>query len=188
MNFDELKKLSDKKFFDSLSIEDLNNYAELLRKYIIQICSKKSTHLASNLGTIEIFLALNKVFDFSHDLFTFDVGHQIYTYKILTGRFDRFSTIREFKGLSGFPDPEESVFDLFKVGHVGCGLPLALGLSAGLSEKESSKVEDKHKDKDDSKNKKKSERQIVTLLGDGSLTNGPMLEALNYIANRKNGK
>ncbi len=188
MNFDELKKLSDKKFFDSLSIEDLNNYAELLRKYIIQICSKKSTHLASNLGTIEIFLALNKVFDFSHDLFTFDVGHQIYTYKILTGRFDRFSTIREFKGLSGFPDPEESVFDLFKVGHVGCGLPLALGLSAGLSEKESSKVEDKHKDKDDSKNKKKLERQIVTLLGDGSLTNGPMLEALNYIANRKNGK
>jgi 1-deoxy-D-xylulose-5-phosphate synthase len=188
LNYDELKKLSDKKFFDSLTIEDLNNYAELLRKYIVKICSKKSTHLASNLGTVEIFLALNKVFDFTNDLFTFDVGHQIYTYKILTGRFDRFPTIREFNGLSGFPDPEESDFDLFKVGHVGCGLPLALGLSAGLNKEESNKVEDKNIEKDESKNKKKTERQIVTLLGDGALTNGPMLEALNYIANRKNGK
>lgn len=167
MNFTDIKKLSDKKFFDSLSVEDLTKYAELIRRYLIETCSKKSTHLASNLGTIEIFLALNKVFDFSKDLFTFDVGHQIYTYKILTGRFDRFSSLREFGGISGFPDPEESGYDLFRVGHVGCGLPLALGLSAA-------------------KNNTKS--QIITLLGDGALTNGAMLEALNFISNRPNGK
>jgi len=182
LNYDELKKLSDKKFFDSLSIDELKNYAELLRKYLIQVCSKKSTHLASNLGTIEIFLALNKVFDFSKDLITFDVGHQIYTYKILTGRFDRFSTLRQFNGLSGFPDPDESSFDLFKVGHVGCGLPLALGLSAGLN-KENNEDNFIKKDKENF-----TQRQIITLIGDGSLTNGATLEALNYISNRKNGK
>ncbi|MFN3411717.1 MAG: 1-deoxy-D-xylulose-5-phosphate synthase [Exilispira sp.] len=176
MNYDELKKLSNKSFYDSLTIDQLNYYADLLRKYIIQVCSKKSTHLASNLGTIEIFLALNKVFDFARDYFVFDVGHQIYAYKILTGRFDRFPSLREFNGISGFPDPEESNFDLFKVGHVGCGLPLALGLSEGIG---------KNNEVD---NDNTSEKQIITLLGDGSLTNGAMLEALNYISNRKNGK
>lgn len=183
-----LEKLSDKKYFDSLSIKELNEYASLIREYLIEICSKKSTHLASNLGTVEIFLALNRVFDFDKDYFTFDVGHQIYTYKILTKRLGRFPTLREFQGLSGFPDPEESSYDLFKVGHVGCGLPLALGLSAaGISETTLDEKESEEK-KDEAKVKSKNKRQIVTLLGDGALTNGAMLEALSFISNRKNGK
>lgn len=178
----DLNKLSNKDYFNSLTIEDLNIYADLLRDYLIKECSKKSTHLASNLGTIEIFLALNKVFDFSKDLLVFDVGHQIYTYKILTGRFEKFPTLREFNGLSGFPDPDESKHDLFKVGHVGCALPLALGLSTALTDNK------KEKDNDEKDKKTDATRQIISLIGDGALTNGPTLEALNYISNRKDGK
>ncbi|HQM89987.1 MAG TPA: 1-deoxy-D-xylulose-5-phosphate synthase N-terminal domain-containing protein, partial [Exilispira sp.] len=129
MDYQVLSRLSDKNFFNQLSVKELEEYAELIRQFLIEVCSHKSTHLASNLGTVEIFLALHKVFDFDRDLITFDVGHQVYTYKILTGRFNSFNTIRQFGGLSGFPDPAESKADLFKVGHVGCGLPLALGLS-----------------------------------------------------------
>ncbi len=170
MNKLDLSLLCDKNYFDSLSIQELKQYAQLIRDYLIKLCSTKSSHLASNLGTIEIFLALKKVFDFDKDLFTFDVGHQIYTYKILTGRYEALNTLREFNGLSGFPDPEESKYDLFKVGHVGCALPLALGLSEAM------------------KVSNKNDKQIVTLIGDGSLTNGATLEALNYISNRKDGK
>jgi 1-deoxy-D-xylulose-5-phosphate synthase len=178
LDYQVLSRLSDKIFFNQLSVKELEEYAELIRQFLIEVCSHKSTHLASNLGTVEIFLALHRVFDFDRDLITFDVGHQVYTYKILTGRFNSFDTIRQFGGLSGFPDPAESKADLFKVGHVGCGLPLALGLSIAKSA-------DKKKEDSDSP---ANDPQIITLVGDGTLTNGAMLEALNFIANRKNGK
>jgi len=183
LDYQVLTRLSDKNFFNQLSVKELEEYAELIRQFLIEVCSHKSTHLASNLGTVEIFLALHKVFDFDRDLITFDVGHQVYTYKILTGRFNSFNTIRQFGGLSGFPDPAESKADLFKVGHVGCGLPLALGLSIAKSA-------DKNKKdiKEGDRNSYIGDQQIITLVGDGTLTNGAMLEALNFIANRKNGK
>ena len=153
MNLDELK---------SLSLDELKELATDIRKQIIDVMSVNGGHLASNLGTVELTLALHKVFSSPEDKFIFDVSHQTYPHKILTGRGDKFNTIRQFKGLSGFAHPKESPHDHFYAGHAGTALSLALGVA---------------KNRDLTKRKE----FVIPVLGDASLTCGLTLEALNNI-------
>lgn len=138
------------------------NRAEALRQAIIDVVSQNGGHLASNLGIVELTLALHTVFSSPYDKFIFDVSHQTYPHKLLTGRGDRFSTLRRYKGICGFAHPEESIHDPFFAGHAGTALSLALGLA---------KTRDLSGDS----------YHIVAILGDASLTCGLTLEALNNI-------
>lgn len=145
-----------------LSIQQLTELAGEIRHRIIEVMAKNGGHLASNLGSIELTIALHKVFNSPDDKFIWDVSHQTYTHKILTGRNDRFSTIRQFKGLCGFSYPKESPHDHFQAGHAGTALSLALGVA---------------------KNRDLTKRQeyVIPIIGDATLTCGMSLEALNNV-------
>ena len=152
----------------SLSYEQLEILALELRERIIEVMSINGGHLASNLGVIELTIALHKVFDSPRDKFIFDTSHQVYAHKILTGRNDKFSTIRKHKGLSGFSSPSESPHDHFYAGHAGTALSLALGVA---------KARDLNKE----------DSYVVPVLGDAALTCGLTHEALNNVPkNMKN--
>lgn len=146
----------------SLSIAQLQTLAKEIHNRIIEVMAINGGHLASNLGVVELTLALHKVFTSPKDIFLFDVSHQTYAHKILTGRNDLFPTIRKFKGLSGFAHPEESNHDHFYAGHAGTALSIALGMAK-------------------SRDLEKRDNYIITILGDASLTCGHTLEALNNI-------
>jgi len=147
----------------ALSWEELEHLAAEIRQKIIEIMSVNGGHLASNLGVVELTLALHKVFQSPEDRFIWDVSHQTYTHKLLTGRQNRFHQIRQFKGLCGFSHPKESVHDHFQAGHAGTALSLALGMA---------------------KNRDLTKRQeyIIPVIGDATLTCGLALEALNNIS------
>ena len=149
--------------FKSLSLSDLNVLADEIRHRIIHVLSTTGGHLASNLGVVELTLALHKVFHSPEDKFIWDVSHQTYIHKLLTGRKDRFHQIRQFKGLCGFSHPKESHHDHFHAGHAGTALSLALGVA---------------------KNRDLTKRQeyIIPIIGDATLTCGLTLEALNNIS------
>ncbi|HOK56557.1 MAG TPA: 1-deoxy-D-xylulose-5-phosphate synthase [bacterium] len=148
-----------------LSIEQLNQLCEEIREFIIEVVSKNGGHLSSNLGTVEITVALHKVFNIPPDKIIWDVGHQSYTHKILT-RYEKFETLRKYGGISGFPNPGESETDIFLVGHAGTGISSATGIKIG----------------NDFKEKKE---QIIAVIGDGSLTNGITFEGLNFLGDIK---
>ena len=112
-----------------LSLDQLKTLAGEMRRRIIDVVGKSGGHLASNLGVIEITIALHYCFDFQKDRLLWDVGHQCYPHKLLTGRNERFDTLRKAGGLSGFPSPRESAFDLFDVGHAGTAIATALGMA-----------------------------------------------------------
>ena len=116
-----------------LKLEQLNQLAREIRQLIKETVSKNGGHLASNLGVIELTIALHYVFDFAADRLVWDVGHQCYVHKILTGRGKDFSKLRQPGGLSGFPNPAESKYDQFSVGHAGTSVATAVGLSPGSS-------------------------------------------------------
>src|SRR5204862_5624308 len=97
----------------------------------VRVLSIRPAHFASTLGVVELCLALHLTFDFSHDRLIWDTGHQIYPHKLVTGRYPRFDTIRTRGGLMGYPNPQESIFDLFMTGHAGCSVSTALGLKVG---------------------------------------------------------
>jgi len=144
-----------------LSQTELVELAREIRETIIRVVSKNGGHLASNLGVVEICLALHRVFDFPTDKLVWDVGHQCYPHKLITGRFGAFETLRQYNGIAGFPKSGESPFDSFDTGHSGTSISAALGMAirrdlAGLSHK------------------------VIAVIGDGSLTNGMALEALNH--------
>lgn len=145
-----------------LSIDELKQLAGEIRQKIIDVMSVNGGHLASNLGSVELTLALHTVFSSPDDKFIFDVSHQTYAHKILTGRKRDFPTIRQFKGLCGFAHPKESPHDHFYAGHAGTALSLALGVA---------------------KNRELTKRKefVIPVLGDASLTCGLTLEALNNI-------
>lgn len=147
----------------NLSIADLNLLSSEIRQRIIEVLSINGGHLASNLGVVELTLALHKVFESPEDKFIWDVSHQTYVHKLLTGRNSRFHQIRQFKGLCGFCHPKESEYDHFHAGHAGTALSLALGVA---------------------KNRDLTKRQeyIVPVIGDATLTCGLALEALNNIS------
>jgi len=146
-----------------LSEAELEQLAQELRERIIDVVSRRGGHLASNLGTAELTIALHYVFDFSLDRLTWDVGHQCYAHKLLTGRARRFDTLRQQGGVSGFPSPAESPYDLFATGHAGT----AISTAAGLAMADLLRGED---------------RKAVAVVGDGSIVNGTALEGINNAA------
>jgi len=145
----------------SLSSRQLKDLAQEIRSCIIDTVSKNGGHLASNLGVVELTIAMHKVFSSPRDKFIWDVGHQCYTHKLLTGRAAQFHTIRQQNGLSGFPKREESAHDSFDTGHASTSISAGLGILSGERlQNRSSKV--------------------LCVIGDGALTGGQALEALNF--------
>ncbi|MDD5170875.1 MAG: 1-deoxy-D-xylulose-5-phosphate synthase [Syntrophales bacterium] len=144
----------------------LNILAEEIRKKIVETVSTSGGHLASSLGAVELTIAIHYVFNTPHDKIVWDVGHQTYAHKLITGRRDRFHTLRRKDGISGFPKREESVYDVFNVGHSGTSISAATGMA------EARRLLGK-------KNK------IVVIIGDGSMTAGLAFEGLNWAGYRK---
>lgn len=149
----------------ALPVERLPELAAEVRQAICDQVSKTGGHLAPNLGVVELTLAMHYVFDFAHDRLLFDVGHQCYPHKLLTGRLGLLGKLRQDGGMSGFPAPRESDFDLFAVGHAGTGISTAVGMARG----------------DDlmAGGTGQSDRAAVALVGDASIVNGVALEGLN---------
>jgi 1-deoxy-D-xylulose-5-phosphate synthase len=114
-----------------LPVAELEGLAEEIRQFILRSVSKTGGHLASNLGAVELTLALHYVFDFQRDKLLWDVGHQCYTHKIVTGRKGGFELLRRAGGISGFPNPAESEYDQFTVGHAGTSIATAIGMALG---------------------------------------------------------
>ena len=143
-----------------LTVEQLQELAGEIRQRILEVVGKNGGHLASNLGVIELTLALHYCFDFEHDRLIWDVGHQCYPHKLITGRNANFESLRKAGGISGFPDPAESPFDLFSVGHAGTSIATALGLARA----------DQLLGRD---------TRVVAFVGDASIVNGLAFEGLN---------
>ena len=144
-----------------LTEAQLLELAQEMRDEMVRVLSIRPAHFASNLGVIELCLALHLTFDFSRDRLIWDTGHQIYPHKLITGRYKQFDTIRTRGGLMGYPNPHESPYDLFMTGHAGCSISAALGLKVG----------DDLLGQDD--------RHSVAVIGDGALPSGIVFEALN---------
>lgn len=155
-----------------LSIKELQTLAAEIREFLLESLSKTGGHLGSNLGVIELTLALHYVFDFATDQLVWDVGHQCYTHKIITGRKDGFTRLRQYGGVSGFPDPEENVYDQFKVGHAGTSIPTAIGIALG---------EQIQRQRKNDLGLNPAERRIVSFVGDASIVNGNSFEGLNNL-------
>lgn len=152
----------------TLTDEQLLHLAGEIREALCEIVSDRPAHFASNLGVVELALALHLVFDFSKDRLIWDTGHQIYPHKLLTGRFPQFQTIRRKGGLMGFPNPAESEYDLFMTGHAGASVSTVLGLKSG-----------------DDLLRPDEGRRSVAVLGDGALPSGVVFEAFNNAAGLK---
>lgn len=161
-----LEEISTPADVKSLTPSQLPLLAEEVRKTIIQTVSANGGHLASNLGCVELTIALLRVFCPPEDKVVWDVGHQAYTWKLLTGRRDRFPSLRQFGGLSGFPKPQESDCDAAVCGHAGVALSTALGMAVG-------------------RDLTGGGYQVVAVLGDGAMTNGIFFEALNNLEDAK---
>ncbi len=146
----------------ALSLADLERLADQMREALCRLLGTRSAHFASNLGVIELTLALHTTFDFLKDRLIWDTGHQIYPHKMVTGRYDEFPSIRAKGGLMGYPNPSESPYDLFMTGHAGCSVATALGMKCG---------DDLVVPEDD--------RHAVAVIGDGSFASGIVLEAMN---------
>jgi 1-deoxy-D-xylulose-5-phosphate synthase len=157
-----LDKISSPRDLKTLSLDDLAKLANEIRAYILDVVSKNGGHLSANLGAVELTLALHYVFDAPRDKIIWDVGHQSYAHKIITGRRDRFRTLRQFGGILGFPSREESEYDAYNTGHASTALSAALGLAV---------VRDK----------KNAAYKVIAVIGDGSLTGGVSWEAMNQI-------
>ncbi len=157
-----------------LSVPELKALAEEIRAFILDSVSKTGGHLASNLGVVELTLALHCVFDFQKDKLLWDVGHQCYTHKIITGRREKFERLRHLGGISGFPNPAESPYDQFAVGHAGTSIATAIGMALGEQLKAGGqRGRAPHATHDDNK--------IVAVVGDASIVNGTSFEALNNL-------
>ncbi len=149
-----------------LDVTDLQDLAEQIRERLINTLADTGGHLAPNLGTVELTLALHHVFDSPKDKLIWDVGHQCYTHKVLTGRLDRLGTIRQYGGLSGFPKRSESPHDHFGVGHASTSISAALGFATA-------------------RDIRGSDEDIVAIIGDGALTGGLAFEGLNQVGDRQ---
>lgn len=143
-----------------LNTEEKKKLAEEIRKYILEIVSQNGGHLASNLGVVELSLALHSIFDVPKDKIVWDVGHQTYVHKIITGRREELKTLRQLKGIAGFPKSKESEADSFNTGHSSTSISAALGMARA-------------------RDLKKENNSVIAVIGDGALTGGMALEALN---------
>ncbi|MBN3037866.1 MAG: 1-deoxy-D-xylulose-5-phosphate synthase [Candidatus Omnitrophica bacterium] len=167
-----LDKINNPGDLKKFSIEELETLAQEIRQEVMLTVAKTGGHLASNLGAIELTVALHYVLDAPRDKIIWDVGHQAYAHKILTGRRKRFATLRQWQGLSGFPNRDESIYDTFTVGHGSTSISTALGLACAYAQ---------HKEATDHKHRAK----IVAVIGDASLGGGMALEALNHAGQLK---
>lgn len=154
---------------DGLSRQELEQVASEMRDTLCNLVEARSAHFASNLGVVELCLALHTSFDFLHDRLIWDTGHQIYPHKLITGRYDEFPSIRTKGGLMGYPNPEESDYDLFVTGHAGSSVSTAHGLASG-----------------DAQLRDHEGRWSVAVIGDGAFPSGVVYEALNNI--KRDGK
>jgi 1-deoxy-D-xylulose-5-phosphate synthase len=161
-----LEKINTLKDLRGLSVSELGRLADEIRPYITNVVSRTGGHLSSNLGVVELTIALHYVFNTPEDKIIWDVGHQCYTHKILTGRKEQFETLRQDGGISGFPSRKESAFDVFDTGHASNSISIAVGLG-------------------EAKKKSHSDHKIVAVIGDGSLTGGMAFEALNHAGHLK---
>ena len=155
-----LEKINSSEDVKKLKIEEKKKLAEEIREYILQVVSENGGHLASNLGVVELTLALHSVFNTPKDKIVWDVGHQAYTHKIITGRREQFKTLRQKDGLAGFPKTSESEYDCFNTGHSSTSISAALGMARA-------------------RDLKGENNQVIAVIGDGALTGGMALEALN---------
>ena len=152
-----------------LSVEQLPELAADIRKAICDQISLSGGHLAPNLGVVELTIAMHYVFDFASDRLLFDVGHQCYPHKLLTGRLPLLANLRTSKGMSGFPEPSESPYDLFRVGHAGTGISTAVGMARG----------DTLNGQGFDAKSNPNGRRVVSIIGDASIVNGVAMEGLN---------
>ena len=150
-SIEDLKKLPE---------EQLDTLAEEIRSFMVEHVAQTGGHLASSLGAVDIIIAMHRVFDSPTDRIVFDVGHQSYAHKILTGRKDAFDTLRQKDGLSGFPKREESEHDAFNTGHASTAISAALGYARA-------------------KQLRHADGTVVALIGDGAMTGGMAMEAMN---------
>ncbi|MDR2535266.1 MAG: 1-deoxy-D-xylulose-5-phosphate synthase [Treponema sp.] len=156
-----LSQISEPGDLKKLSLSELNRLGTEIREIIVSTVSKNGGHLASNLGVVELTIALHRVFDSPEDKIVWDVGHQCYTHKLLTGRYAEFDTLRQFGGLAGFPKRTESIHDAFDTGHASTSISAALGLLAG-------------------EQFNGGQHRVVAVIGDGALTGGLAYEALSH--------
>lgn len=163
---DVLDKISGPADVKRLSAKELASLSAEIRQLIIKTVSSTGGHLSSNLGVVEITLALNYVFHPPEDKIIWDVGHQCYAHKILTGRKDKFKTLRQHDGLCGFPSREESEYDVYNTGHASTALSAAMGMAVA-------------------RDKRKKDHEVIAVVGDGSLTGGMAWEALNQIGHHR---
>ena len=155
-----LEKINSPEDLKNLNIGEKNQLAKEIREYILQVVSENGGHLASNLGVVELTIALHSVFNMPKDKIVWDVGHQSYVHKILTGRREQFKTLRKLDGISGFPKINESEYDSFNTGHSSTSISAALGMARA-------------------RDLKGENNQVIAVIGDGALTGGMALEALN---------
>jgi 1-deoxy-D-xylulose-5-phosphate synthase len=161
MILEKIEKVEDIK---KLSLNDLDSLAKDIREEIIKVCAKNGGHLASSLGVVELTIAILKTFNIDeNDKVIWDVGHQSYAYKLLTGRKDKFNTIRKLGGISGFPSISESKYDFFGTGHAGTSISAALGMAVAKDIIQQT-----------------SEGRVIAVIGDASISNGLALEGLNH--------
>ncbi len=155
-----IEKINSAEDVKKLNIEEQKQLAEEIRKYILEIVSKNGGHLASNLGVVELTIALHTVFDLPKDKIVWDVGHQTYVHKIITGRREQLKTLRQLNGIAGFPKTNESETDCFNTGHSSTSISAALGMARA-------------------RDIKGEKNNVIAVIGDGALTGGMALEALN---------
>mgnify|MGYP001359645806 CR=1 FL=1 len=157
-----LYDIKDPSFLKELTVEELQQLADDIRHFLIQTLSKTGGHVAPNLGVVELTIAMHRAFNSPQDKLIFDVGHQVYTHKILTGRAKYFDTLRQYNGLSGFPKRSESEHDLWETGHSSTSISAAAGFVYA-------------------RDYLKEDYHVVGLIGDGALTGGMAFEALNHL-------
>lgn len=165
-NIMDIKNITCPDDIKQLSVKELNSLAENIRKFLIEKISVTGGHLAPNLGVVELTIALHYLFDSPKDKIIWDVGHQSYVHKILTGRVNQFDTLRQYCGLSGFPKLSESPHDVFETGHSSTSLSSAMGFALA-------------------RDIKHEKNRVIAVIGDGALTGGMALEAINYIGHQK---
>ena len=163
MNINNIKNT---KFLKKMKIKELEDLSNDIREFIIDNVSNTGGHLSSNLGIVDLTIAIHKVFDADKDKILFDVSHQCYTHKILTGRASLFNTLRQTNGLSGFQRMSESKYDNYEAGHSSTSLGTALGMAI-------------------SRDMNNENYNIIAVIGDGSIGNGLAYEAMNQIGDTK---
>jgi 1-deoxy-D-xylulose-5-phosphate synthase len=162
----DLLSIKNPGFLKKLSNNDLEKLSAEVRQFLIEKLSETGGHIGPNLGVVELTIALHKVFDSPKDKFIWDVGHQSYVHKILTGRAKEFDTLRQYKGLCGFPKRNESEHDVWETGHSSTSLSAAMGMVIA-------------------RDLKKTNEHVIPIIGDGALTGGMALEALNHIGHEQ---